>query len=299
MSLSRHARWIGWVVMTILTLSCFRIAQSGQETAAELLKACEAAIEEPNVALAIESCQRAVNLDPALIEAYVLLGRILVNNEHYERAVELLQRAKQRAPDHPNVRLWLVTGLFYWEHCPDAVREGQDALSRLTFRPEERASVLYFVGKCLQTLGQFQVATRVLEEATQIELSARPILFERDDLSRYIDQALVLAYWRYLELAPQDHEARLRLAKVLLRRSDILGTQGALRAILDARPTWGEPHYWLGQVLLRLARDTRNAELAKRYFAEARQAFEAYIRLEPQGEYAEETRLLLLQIPRL
>lgn len=294
--------WLSRTLACILTVGCSLLGmaptQAGQGSAGELLEACKAAIDVPNVNLAIEHCQKAIETDPTLIEAYLVLGRIWVNNANYERGVELLQRAKQRAPGDLHVRLWLVTGLFYWDRCQDTVTEGQEALLRVTFPAEERASVLYFVGKCLHDLAQFQAATRTLEEAARIELTTRPILFEREDLSRYIDQALVLAYWRHLEMAPSDHGARLQLAKVLLRRGDILETERALRTIVAARPTWGEPYYWLGQVFMRQAKDTRNADLARRYFADARQSFETYIRLEPQGEHVEEVRLLLLQIPR-
>lgn len=291
----------GWLIGTVGILGLLSAIASGvqaQPNAAEMLEACKAALDEPNVEAAVEACQKAIVADPALIEAYLVLGRLWVNIMEYRLAVDLLQQAKHRAPGNHEVRVWLVSGLFYWERCNEAVAEGEESLIGTRFPPEERATVLYFVGKCLHDLGRHQLATHTLEQAAAIELTARPALFEREDLSRFIDQALVLSYWGHLALTTGDHEARLRLVKVLLRREDILGSLRGLETIVSARPGWAEPYYWLGLVHLNLARASRNSELMRSHYAAARRALETYVRLDAGGPHAEEAGYLLLGIPR-
>ncbi len=291
-------RWLIRAALILIMVGAIAGSVEAQPAAAEMLEACKAAIDEPNVAAAVEACQKAIAADPALIEAYVVLGRLWVNVMEYRLAVELLREAKHRAPSNHEVRLWLVSGLFYWERCGEAVAEGEEALTGTRFPAEERATVLYFVGKCLHDLGRHQPAMHALEQAAAIELTARPALFERDDLSRHIDQALILAYQGHLALAPGDHEVRFRLVKVLLRRKDTLGSLRGLETIVSGRPAWAEPYYWLGLVHLELARASRNAELMRSHYAAARRALETYLRLDAQGRHAEEAGYLLLGIPR-
>ncbi len=289
----------GGFIAGVVVLLCAAVGGAAvQPTAQQLFDACEAALDEAQVDAAVENCLKAIEADPAMLSAYLVLGRLWVNIMEYQSAVDLLQRAKRRAPGHPGVRLWLIAGLFYWERCKETVAEGREALANVSYPPEERATVLYFVGRCLHEMGEHHSAAQTLEEAAAAELLARPTLFERDDLARFIDQALILAYWGHIAANPRDHEARLRLVRVLLRREDVLASLRELMMITAARPDWAEPYYWLGVVHLRLARASRNADLIKEHFAAARRALETYLRLDPAAAYAEEAGYLLLQIPR-
>ncbi|MDI6771186.1 MAG: hypothetical protein QME77_01180 [bacterium] len=296
--MQRPVVWVLLPIWAVLLVTGPALSQSTVPQAQQLFDQARQAQSEGDAQKAIDLYLKAIEADPAMLEAYLVLGRLWVNIMEYRSAVDLLQGAKRRAPGHPEIRLWLIAGLFYWERCRDAVTEGREALAGVSFPAEEQATVLYFVGKCLHDLGEHHAAARTLEEAAAVELSARPTLFERENLARFIDQALILAYWGHLAVSPDDQESRLRLARVLIRRDDVLGPLRELRVIVAARPNWAEPYYWLGVVHLKLARASRNAELIREYFAAARRALETCVRLDPAGAYAEEARYLLLQIPR-
>jgi tetratricopeptide (TPR) repeat protein len=89
----------------------------------------------------------------------------------------------------------------------------------------------------------------------------------------------------YLRLHPGDTEVRYALATVYLALRELPLARGALERVVTERPELAVAHYALATVL----RDVGESML------DADHQFREYIRLSPEGEYAEAARASLLK----
>jgi Flp pilus assembly protein TadD len=89
----------------------------------------------------------------------------------------------------------------------------------------------------------------------------------------------------YLRKHPTDTQIRYALATVQLALGDVAAARSALEQVVVERPDLADAHYAMGTVLHRGG----DAPLA------ADREFREYIRLEPNGQYAEAARALLLR----
>src|SRR6185437_660601 len=89
----------------------------------------------------------------------------------------------------------------------------------------------------------------------------------------------------YLRLHPGDTDMRYALATVYLALRELKLARGSLERVVSERPDLAVAHYALATVL----RDLGDSML------DAVQQFREYIRLSPEGEYAEAARASLLK----
>lgn len=91
-------------------LTLLQIAEKQQPPSTEVFFALGRARERKgDVALAQKDLERAVDLNPASIDALQALARILAGEGQWEKSVEFLSRAQKIAPDSPDVLRKLST----------------------------------------------------------------------------------------------------------------------------------------------------------------------------------------------
>lgn len=131
---------------------------------------------------AIENYERAIELDPRLVEAYLGLGRIfLVETQEFDKSLEMYDAAKDLAPDDPYTR----TSLAY----------------------------------AYSVMGNYQESVNEYVEAVKLE-SGDPDIFLNLGYAyekMNMDLAALNAYRRSYELAPNDARAAQQLAHIYYR----------------------------------------------------------------------------------
>jgi tetratricopeptide (TPR) repeat protein len=89
----------------------------------------------------------------------------------------------------------------------------------------------------------------------------------------------------YLEQHPKDTEIRYAVSTVFIGLGELTRARDWLRRVVEERPDLADPHYALASVL----RDTGESLL------DADKQLREYIRLSPNGEYADAARASLLK----
>jgi tetratricopeptide (TPR) repeat protein len=93
---------------------------------------------------------------------------------------------------------------------------------------------------------------------------------------------------RHLQRHPGDVEVRFATASLRAALGDLAVARDMMIEVLRAQPAWAEAHYALGSVLRQLG---EQQQLAEEHDIE-------YLRLSPQGTYAEATRDRLRRNPQ-
>jgi lipopolysaccharide biosynthesis regulator YciM len=93
---------------------------------------------------------------------------------------------------------------------------------------------------------------------------------------------------RHLRRHPQDVEVRFATASLRAALGDLTAARDMMLEVLRERPTWAEAHYALGSVLRQIG---EQQPLADEHDIE-------YLRLSPQGTYAEAARDRLRRNPQ-
>ncbi|HKY44847.1 MAG TPA: tetratricopeptide repeat protein [Pyrinomonadaceae bacterium] len=236
-----------------------------------------------------------------------------VDMQTTSRGLVLLQLTRDRSPGTPTV----VGGID--ANVPPAAQKefdkgvaalaegGKDKLA-LAVRCFEKAISLYpkFVearlklGTAHMDLGQWEKAEQALLETIEVEPKAFNALFALSEI--YLQQNKIAEAEKVLVqgLAIQDHSyiGHLNLARVYWEKSrhikDLVQAKPSLekayeevKRALSLNPNLAGAHLLKGNLLLRVSRT-----------ADALVEFDEYLRLEPKGAFAAETRALVAKIKK-
>ena len=194
-------------------LALLETAQKQQAPTAELFLALGRARERKGeVALAQKDFQRAVNLDPASVNALLALARLLAAQGQWEKSVELLSRARTAAPNSPDVLRKFAAVSLHAGHPADAVDAAQQLVK---LRPEE-AEAVYLLGVAQLQNGDAEGARATLES--------------------------------YIKLRPQDPLAFLALGMVENNLRDFAGARANLEQAIKLDPKQAEAYYQLAVI---------------------------------------------------
>ncbi|MDR7487091.1 MAG: tetratricopeptide repeat protein [Armatimonadota bacterium] len=260
-------------------------AQSTNPQAQQFFEQARQAHAEGDAQKAIDLYRKAIEADPQFVEAYLKLGELLAVLDRFDEARTVYQKAKEIAPRRGDVRAWLVYVLFKLGDYSAAVEEGQNARPFVT--PGDLATVAYYVGLAHERLGNLEEAARWLNEAASIEAGG---------LSGLAEMALIDVYQRMLTQR-RDPELTLKVAVLLYRRERYTEALITLQALTTDAPRYAPAFYWLGLVNMRIAEGFTSPAVRRRYLLDARRAFERYLELAPNGEFAGEVRRLLQTLP--
>ena len=147
-------------------------AEKASQNAAEFYRVRE-------VGKAIENYERAITLDPELVEAYLGLGRIyLVETQEFDKTLEMYEAARDLAPDDPYTR----TSLAYAHSV---------------------------MGNYQESVNEYVAAVQMQSEDADIFLN---LGYAYEKMS--MDLAALNAYRRAFELSPRDPRAAQQLAHI-------------------------------------------------------------------------------------
>ncbi len=115
---------------------------------------------------ATKAARRALDLDPQSAIAQYVLGYIAAFGREWKEAVELLQRANKRRPNHPEILRCLGFTLFFGmgEHM-----QGVVTMERALNLEPDNAQILCDLGLAYVHLRNFGKATSLFERALMID----------------------------------------------------------------------------------------------------------------------------------
>jgi tetratricopeptide (TPR) repeat protein len=267
-----------WLSLT-LSFSGFVVPAAAQTTcnnsSQDLLKRAKEALEregDPDQALPLYS--QALQADGTCIEAFLRLAELYLSLERYTDAVALLQRAKNVAPENREVLRKLIFALYWSGDYEATVAEG---LRSSTIVGADNLGFLgYYLGLAYARLGNYDEAIRWLEAGAQAQ---------RSGFTGPIAEALIDAYQEALD-QHYDPQIALKLGRLLFERSRYAEAVRVLSTLTANQPDLTPAYYWLGAAHAKLG-----------HFLDARRALERYFQLAPNGEFADEARRLLRELP--
>lgn len=225
---------------------------------------------------------RAVQIDPDLVNAWLLLGLMAESEEDFAEA----ERCFVEAVRH-NARALLARQRL--AYLAAATGDAEDAIPELRAWVEgqamESAPLLHF-GTLLADLGRHEEAAAMLDRALMLEPASAPLHRRRGDLARRLGRKQEAAdhYRAALGVEPGDVETRAKFAGVLVSLGDVDGAIVAFEEALAADPEMAAAHYELG-ILYYTERGDRERALAE---------LDAALRLEPDDPTARMIRQEIL-----
>jgi Flp pilus assembly protein TadD len=204
-------------------LAMLETAQKQQAPTSELYFAMGRARERKGeIALAQKDFRRAVDLNPASVDALLALARMLASQGQWEKSVELLARARTVAPNSPDVLRKFAAVSLHAGHPANAVEAAQQLVK---LRPDETEAVYL--------LGVAQLQNGDPEEA-------------RSTLNSYI------------KLRPQDPLAFLALGMVEANLHDLTTARASFEQSIQLDPNQADAYYQLA-LAFREQGDNRSA----------------------------------------
>jgi tetratricopeptide (TPR) repeat protein len=165
--------------------------------------------------------------EPDALPPYLDGIRALLRQRHFGAAEELLHRALELQPDHPQLLEWHGAVLASQGRIEEAIA----VLERAVILPDHRPEVAYNLGGLLLHQGQTEAAAERLREALEDRpnlASAHFFLGSAEARLGRTDAALA-AYQRTLEIDPAFTRGYLALAQSLLARGEAGDREAALR----------------------------------------------------------------------
>lgn len=117
-----------------------------------------------NYPRAVETCHKALQLDPKLAQAHIIAGMALIRSDHPAEAVPELKSALQLDPDNNDAQYDLAFALLQLSHSDEAVV----LLRRVLARDPDHAQANYELGRELLEEGNKEEAIRYLEAAARL-----------------------------------------------------------------------------------------------------------------------------------
>lgn len=226
---------------------CIRICSGpGAKPQDWLMFGCLSA-DTGNVATAKAALEKAVELDPELVEAHFALGKLLAAAGNPQSAVAQLEKAAQLRPD--SAELWLTLGITYG--LTKRADKAEECCRRSLELQPDSIQARFNLANALQARGKLDEAEAEYEAVLQIEpgLAAgwSMLAQARVGLRKY-DEAEVAAN-RALTLEPGMGEAHFTLGNILYILDDKEKARDHFRRAAELLPRLPDAHMRLGHVL--------------------------------------------------
>lgn len=171
-----------------------------EETAATHLQLAERLNQQGNPNGAIEDYRAAIELDPDLVDAFLGLGAVYLDQHEWKLAEEALERAAHLDRENSQIEYWLGRSLL----AQQKFSEARDALKRATRLEPDDAEAFSDLGLTYMAQGQSKNAIKTLRQAirlrpdfseahSRLELAEAPT-FNEDQLIQETAYMLHLLY---------------------------------------------------------------------------------------------------------
>lgn len=203
--------------------------------------------EEVNAHAEAEAQYRAaLAAQPSYTEASIALAQLMARRGREEEATQLLEAARENAPDTAAAHTTLGGGYLERQDLANAEREFRRALTL----QQDFVSARFHLGSVLRRLGRVDEARQNLEVVALTDPSFPGLWLERGLLYESAGdaaQALTM-YQQALRAAPDDVDLKLRVGATSVITGDFAAAEALLDDVLKARPNSAEAHYALGRV---------------------------------------------------
>ena len=213
-----------------VALNCYKAASAKAPTElAYLMAQAEmlVAMEQQGEALKLLESKVTYFEHSATIRTAV--GQLLVQQQRYKEAVDLLRQASILATEDLSIREHLALAMFY----AGQYRDASDALTRLMRNEEyaQRGDLLAALGECQLQLGQYREARATLETATQRDASSAGVWLSHAKAALQLNDVkrAEMSLRKALTLAPDNSEAHLMLGYMRLRQNRLADALPAFR----------------------------------------------------------------------
>jgi cellulose synthase operon protein C len=122
---------------------------------------------------AVEVWEQCLEHDPLFAEALFGMGRVALEQQEYEKAAYLLQRARQRVPENPMGPLYVAEALLKSGKAEEAMIILEDHLRS----PYATVEALSSLGQVYLQLEQYEKAQENFEAALQFKPDLKPALY--------------------------------------------------------------------------------------------------------------------------
>jgi tetratricopeptide (TPR) repeat protein len=201
---------------------------------------------------ALESLDKAIELDPRHPRLYFDIGVVLLNLNALQQAEQLFRGVLKHLPDSPEIHAGLAQALMLQDHYPEAL----EALTRAIRLNSGYGEAYFLLGNCLSETGQHEQARRAYQRA--IELSP-----ERDDFHFSLaslleklgeEDAALAEFEKVIVWNPKSADGHFRLGRLYLQRSDHQRAEVHLHQAIELKPRDSQGYDQLARVLFRTGR---------------------------------------------
>lgn len=169
-------------------------------------------------ASATEHLEKAVSLDPKLIEARFNLGKIHRDMKRYTDAVTSFEAVTRAWPESPDAWMELGVALTRTGRTTDSITAYEQAIEH----GKSGHEAWYMLGTAYLSIGFLDQADRALSHAVELDRSYAPtwinIAITRENQGR-LDEAIEI-YQSLLDIEPNYPDAQYRYALALLTKQD-------------------------------------------------------------------------------
>ena len=246
-----------------LAVKSFRAAASSFDKA---LKIAPGIVRALNGAAMAAECQhdldkavallvRARQASPEDVTTLVNFGRVCVERDLDDDAVEALTRVRSLAPENHQALYLLASAHLALEHY----QASRDLLAEFVDEVPSYPTTYYALGWIDVKLNRLESARQEFEQCLRLSPQFQDAIYELAELDLRDNRldAAEAGFRKVLALSPAHAKAAVGLGDTLVRRGQIDQAQALYKQAIRSKPDWGAAHYKLAMLLLKKYDKTR------------------------------------------
>jgi tetratricopeptide (TPR) repeat protein len=129
--------------------------------------------ESGDIDKALTNYEHSLLLDASEPRNHLRLTQLLLSARHYERAVEIMQMARKKFPDHPDVTFFLALSLSAAKRHNEAMSAFADAQAEAEASREDLLTPQFYLlyGEAAEQAGQVEKAAQLIKQSLDMEPS--------------------------------------------------------------------------------------------------------------------------------
>jgi tetratricopeptide (TPR) repeat protein len=208
-----------------------------------LLLSAQALAKEGKSKLAMDECQRALELDPHLPEIYQFMGQLLLADGESKKAIEAFEKAIKLQPSLGEVYADLGQAYLRSGRYEDAAKSAREAIKIDQVNP----SAFYTIGLALMEMGDFPHAYEAFSRAIKLKTDyAEAYLGAANTQFRTgrADEA-IKSCQQAIKINPKYHQAYCLLGQCYRAKKQFVEAQKAFKDAIKIKPDYSIAYNYL------------------------------------------------------
>lgn len=208
-----------------------------------LLLSAQALAKEGKNKLAMDECERALDLDPHLPEIYQFMGQLLLANGESAKAIDSFEKAIKLQPSLGEVYADLGQAYLRSGRYEDAAKSAREAIKIDQVNP----SAFYTIGLALMEMGDYPHAYEAFSRTVKLKpdyaeayLGAANIQFR----SGRADEA-IKSCQQAIKINPKYHQAYCLLGQCYRAKKQFVEAQKAFKDAIKIKPDYSVAYNYL------------------------------------------------------